>query len=293
MPSWNCSRGRMIVATRWRIALTAAAIDGHCPNPQPALSQMPEPPAPCVPPAPAARLRLRAALDLLAALRVLLSGYRIGALPQVLDLQRLDADNLQLVTETLGNGEVSARIAGSEPASISETRLAGVWRVRQQDPAGTLVRDVLEVADIPGLIRFGAFDDARDRLPLPSALPPGIMNAPGVLAELDANLAARAGGETAVHIVNLGLLPLSAADHAFLREQLGGGRVWLVAGGYGRCEMRATALRPVWWVQHFNSEGRLLLDSLEVTTCPVAALATQEDIDDSGERLHELLETWG
>lgn len=252
--------------------------------------------------------RPQAALALLDALRVLLTGYRIGALPQVLDLAHLDPAERQCVIETLGSGEVRAQVGGAEPASISETRLAGVWRVRQQDRTGALLRDVLEVADVPGLIRFGAFDGARERLVLPevwpealpetrpgvasAALPAGIMNAPGVLTELDAHLAARADGETAVHIVNLGLLPLSPADLVYLREQLGAGRVWLAAGGYGRCEMRATALRPVWWVQHFNPEGQLLLDSLEVTDCPVAALAAQEDIDDSAERLHEWLESW-
>ena len=94
----------------------------------------------------------------------LLTGYRIGALPQVIDLATLDPADLQLVEESLGAGEVSILASGRD--QVQETRLTGIWRVRMTDDAGRVHRDLLEVSDIPGFVRYGTFDDARDRIEL-------------------------------------------------------------------------------------------------------------------------------
>jgi len=231
---------------------------------------------------------------LLKTLLVLLTGYRVGALPQVLDLGALATPDRRLVEDSLGVGEVSIQRDGDEPVQAQETRLAGVWRVRQHDTGGRLRRDVLEVSDIPGFVRFGSFDGASDRIRLPGELPAGVMNAPGVLAELDAELGRRRRQDDdtarAPHIVNLTLLPLSERDPVFLAEQLGTGLVTILSRGYGNCRITATAIRDIWWVQHFNSDDRLILNTLEVTDIPEAALAAQEDIEDSAERLREILD---
>jgi hypothetical protein len=42
-------------------------------------------------------------------------------------------------------------------------------------------------------------------------------------------------------------------------------------------------------VRYFNSDDRPIMNTLEVTDVPVAALAAQEDILDSAERLAEIL----
>jgi hydrogenase-1 operon protein HyaF len=197
---------------------------------------------------------LSAGLGLLRSLLLLLTGYRVGALPQVLDLATLPAADLRLVEDSLGAGEVSIQRGGAEPAQAQETRLAGVWRVQERDAGGRLRRDVLEVSDIPGFVRFGSFDGARNQIDLPAAIPDGIMNAPGVLA-----------------------------------ERLGTGALVILSRGYGNCRITATATRDIWWVQHYNSDDRLILSTLEVTGVPEAALAAQEDIEDSAERLGEIL----
>ena len=42
-------------------------------------------------------------------------------------------------------------------------------------------------------------------------------------------------------------------------------------------------------MQFYNSDDKLILNTLEVTDVPAAALAAQEDIDDSAARLREIL----
>jgi hydrogenase-1 operon protein HyaF len=208
----------------------------------------------------------------------------------VLDLATLPAADLRLVEDSLGAGEVSIQRGGAEPAQAQETRLAGVWRAQERDADGRLRRDVLEVSDIPGFVRYGSFDGARDRIDPPAAIPDGVMNAPGVLAELSDALERRdEHDDLRAHVVNLTLLPLSEQDLAFLAERLGTGTVLILSRGYGNCRITATATRDIWWVQHYNSDDRLILNTLEVTDVPEAALAAQEDIEDSAERLGEIL----
>jgi hydrogenase-1 operon protein HyaF len=257
--------------------------------PMPAAMQTYRPP---VLPEPETVAGLTAGLSLLESLRVLLSGYRIGAMAQVMDLKTLDAANLRLIEESLGEGEVSIKQTGPESARAQETRLAGVWRVRVPGADGTLHRDVLEVCDVPGLVRYQAFVSARDSVALPPSLPDGIMNAPGIIAELNDRVATRRGKAVPPppHVVNLTLLPLTEQDATLLDQLLGIGPVSILSRGYGNCRITATKLRDVWWVQYYNSDDRLILNTLEVTDVPTAALAAQEDIDDSALRLHEILD---
>ncbi|MGB5832057.1 MAG: hydrogenase expression/formation C-terminal domain-containing protein [Thiohalocapsa sp.] len=242
-------------------------------------------------------------LWLLRALQQLLGGYRVGALPQVIDLAALDDANLRLVEDSLGEGEVSIRRADPEPAldagpgsallktGAQETRLAGVWRVRDTDDRGKVCRDALEVSDVPGFVRYRAFASARDLAQVPATLPDGVMNAPGVLAEVNEHVAKRTlGGDVRAQVVNLTLLPQSEQDLSFLGERLGAGSISILSRGYGNCRITSTAVQDVWWVQFYNSDDRLILNSLEITDVPEAALAAQQDIDDSAARLREILD---
>jgi hydrogenase-1 operon protein HyaF len=248
-----------------------------------------------------------AGIAALRALQLLLSGYRAGAPPQRFDLGHLAPADRRLVEDCLGEGEVSirGRAGDASPAlretdrehtdcgdmDAQETRLAGVWRVRgRRNDAGARRRDVLEVADVPGFVRAHGFAGGRGHIDLPQPLPDGVMNAPGVVAELLEQVRARAHGEPRPpHIVNLTLLPQSEQDLALLGEVLGRGPVSILSRGYGNCRVTATVLRDVWWVQYFNSDDRLILNTLEVTDVPASVLAAQEDFEDSAERLREIL----
>ena len=280
-----------------------------------------------------------AGLALLGSLHLLLSGYRVGAMPQVIDLAGLEARDRQLVLETLGEGEVSIRSAGDDrstdidrstaglamPTAASqqaadigsalpsaafeqaedlgsdsdsdsevveriaqETRLAGVWRVTEREGQGMLRRDVLEICAVPGFVRFTTFAKAKAQIDTEGLSMTELMNAPGVIAELNAALSARKFDGDAV-VINLSLLPQTEADLACLEERLGVGPVSILSRGYGNCRITATAIRDLWWVQYFNSDDRLILNTLELFEVPAAALAAQEDIDDSAERLAEIL----
>jgi hydrogenase-1 operon protein HyaF len=235
-------------------------------------------------PEPEAALARPAGLDLLARILDALNAYRVGDAPWELDLAELAAPDLELVEQTLGEGEVSVRLAGTLGLRARETRLAGVWRVR-----GARGRDRIEVADIPRMVRAAAFAGAATHLDLSSPPPSGVMTARSVLAEIDALVVGGIQGD-GPHIVNLTLLPQSPEDLDYLDERLGTGPVTILSRGYGNCRIDATALTNCWWVRHFNVEERLILNTLEVVDVPAAALAAQEDIEDSAGRLREILD---
>jgi len=118
-----------------------------------------------------------------------------------------------------------------------------------------------------------------------------VMNAPPLLAELNAKIAEyRPGGEA--HTINLSLLPQTEQDLEFLAQRLGGGSVTILSRGYGNCRITATGTQYVWWVQYFNSEDTLILNTLEVSDVPSVACASPEDIADSCERLQEILKVY-
>jgi hydrogenase-1 operon protein HyaF len=203
------------------------------------------------------------------------------------DVMTLGPAALELVNETLGEGEVAAIV--EEPAvRLQETGFPGFWRVRGFDEDGSLASDVVEVAPVPAVVAEAALLGSRLRLPQ-RAVPAGVMNAPSLLTELLA--ASGRGAGAPVHVVNLTLLPVTPEDTGWLIGALGIGPVTLLSRGYGNCRMTSTALRHTWWVQYFNSMNHLILDTLEVTPVPEAALAAPEDFSESLLRLGEWLET--
>jgi hydrogenase-1 operon protein HyaF len=117
------------------------------------------------------------------------------------------------------------------------------------------------------------------------------MNAPPLLAELNAKIAAYQAG-VAPHIINLSLLPQTEQDLAFLEQRLGKGFVTILSRGYGNCRITSTGTKNVWWVQYFNSQDTLILNTLEVSDVPDVACASPEDIADSAERLQEILKVY-
>jgi hydrogenase-1 operon protein HyaF len=225
-------------------------------------------------------------LDLLLAY---LRGYRVLEPARSIDLRPLpDADRL-LVTQALGEGEVSILFATDDRLRMQETRLAGVWRVQSRDDAGEVQRDEIAVADIPSEVRERAFNAAVSQILLDERLPEGVLTAQSLLAELnDQSPSWRVGDPP--HVLNLTLLPLTNEDQTYLEQRLGPGPLTILSRGYGSCRIAATALRHCWWVQHFNSDGRLIVNTLEVVDVPAAALAAQEDIDDSAVRLVDILD---
>jgi hydrogenase-1 operon protein HyaF len=64
----------------------------------------------------------------------------------------------------------------------------------------------------------------------------------------------------------------------------------VLSRGYGNCRVVDTATAHVWRVTYFNSQDMIILDTLEVGDVPEVACAARQDLEDSAERLHEVLQ---
>ena len=233
---------------------------------------------------------IHAAQALLDRVKECLDSYRVGDPAKVFDLADLDDVNRAFVDQALGNGEVSA--IGGDRLQVQESVLTGVWRVFFTDENGRLERDFIEVADFPRALLDMARDAAEDAPPRNlEQLPDGVYNAPPLLTEVEDALA-RFTPDAGAHSINLSLLPLTDEDAVYLDNCLGKGPVTVLSRGYGNCRITSTGTRDVWWVRYFNSRDVLILNSIEIVTVPDVACAAQEDIDDSAERLGEILEIY-
>lgn len=225
----------------------------------------------------------RAALEaVLAAAR----GHRIGSeAPVRVDLSDLPEADARLVDEVLGEGEVQAKLA--DGTRVQESVMPGLWRVK------TAAASWVEVADIPAVVRAAVAGlPAEVLVPAEDRIPRGAMNVRPVLAELRDAVQLRADDATAggPHEVNLTLLPMTPVDLMVLETQLkGDGPVDILSRGYGNCRIVATGIRNLWRLMYFNADDKMILHVLQAGDVPAAALAAQDDLADSAERLHDIL----
>jgi hydrogenase-1 operon protein HyaF len=213
-----------------------------------------------------------------------------GTPPPRFSLLALPPRTLRTLNESLGQGEVSAKVDapdGGPGWRIQETAFAGVWRVLREDARGRRVEDVLEAGDMARPVKEAAA--SADAAGLDAALlPAGVLNARSVVEELRHHALAYRTGRAA-HVVNLTLLPFAPADHAGLDALLGEGPVTILSRGFGNCRINSTRVRNVWRVRFYNTMSTLILDTLEVVDMPEAARAAPEDYQESIARLRELL----
>jgi hydrogenase-1 operon protein HyaF len=230
---------------------------------------------------------LEGAREAMAWLRQALKEYRVGDESLLANLSFLDDDSRELVNQILGEGEVSISYDGAVNAKTQEAVLAGVWRTLYLDDDGNISCDLLEVAELPHVVRL---PDARERAIDASGdkAPEGVPNALPILVELASHCEERTH-EADTHSINLSLLPLSEAELGFLDDRLGRGPVQVLSRAYGRCEVISTLTPKVWWVRYYNSMGTLILNSLEVAEVPTVVNAAPEDLRDSAVRLEEIL----
>ncbi|MBI4724046.1 MAG: hydrogenase expression/formation protein [Rhodomicrobium sp.] len=199
----------------------------------------------------------------------------------------LNAANRDFIGQLLGEGEVSI-IAGPS-IQAQESVLAGVWRLHEVDENGTLTGDRIEAGDFPASVLKMAQEAAGPYLcPVDGVAAPNLMNAPAIATELAEKLAAYRQGDPA-HVINLSLLPLTEEDSAYLDGRLGQGAVTILSRGYGNCRISSTAVKNAWWVRYFNSREALILNTIEIATIPAVGCAAKEDLEDSAERLAEIL----
>lgn len=209
-----------------------------------------------------------------------------------MDLSDLDAQNRDLVDQVCGEGEVSILFGSEQENRIQESVLAGIWRIQTLASDGTITGDRLEVGIIPDMVKQAAFNQAQTTIDTDlNEVPPGVLNAPPLIAEINDKTQQFVDTGTA-HIINLTLLPQTEEDLGFLAHCLGQGTCTILSRGYGNCRITSTNTQHVWWVQYFNSQDKNILNSLEICSVPEVACAAAEDIADSTVRLFEILEIY-
>ncbi len=224
--------------------------------------------------------------DILAALK----NYKVGSSPVVIELGDLGEVDLGLVNQILGEGEVSI-VCGAD-VQAQESVLAGVWRVLHFGDDGNLSRDTVEIVDYPGAVRERVFKNASERVgAIDAQLPDGVFNAPSLISELDDKQSSYKAGDP-LHNINLSLLPHTEEDLVYLAAKTGKGSTVVLSRGYGNCRISSTDTKNIWWVQYYNSQDAMILNSIEIVDVPEVVCAAQEDLEDSAERLHEILEIY-
>lgn len=224
-------------------------------------------------------------------IKAALDTYKVGEKTIIIDIGGLDDENQALVNQVLGEGEVSA-LGNGGAIQAQESVLAGVWRVRTGNDEGTVIKDIVEVADFPTSVLDYTFEKAAPApQPVPDVLPEGVLNATPLVVELEDALKDYKSGDLA-HVINLTLLPQTDEDIEFMGKQLGYGNTTILSRGYGNCRVSSTATKNIWWVQFFNSQDAIILNTIEVTDIPNVTCAAQEDVDDSAYRLGEIIEVY-
>ena len=227
---------------------------------------------------------------LLGEVHAALLDYKVDEPAKVFELNHLDKKNLGLINQLMGEGEVA--IVSGANVQAQESVLAGLWRVHHLDDEGKLARDTIEIATYPSAVASLVFAKANTALgPVEDELPDGVFNAPPLLVEI-ADKVAHCTPDSETHVINLTLLPQTEEDLAFIYDKLGRGTTTILSRGYGNCRVTSTGTRNVWWVQYYNSQDTMILNSIEITAVPEVVCAAQEDIDESAERLGEILEIY-
>ncbi len=205
----------------------------------------------------------------------------------LIDITGLDAISREALPLMLGSGEVSGRVLlDGVVYEFTESVMTGLWHVRGDDNS-----EWLEVAPVPGIVESAAVS----LRPAPFALPetaPGVMNGLAVLAEVNEHAAVWDNNAEHNRVLNFTLMPMSPQDQQLLLDVLGRADLVLESGGFGQCKIMATTVRHVWAVQYLNAMGNTILDTLEIGRIPDAAVAANEDFEDSARRLEQMLETY-
>jgi hydrogenase-1 operon protein HyaF len=78
--------------------------------------------------------------------------------------------------------------------------------------------------------------------------------------------------------IDLNSLPFSSGEYEQLRQILGQGEVSARIEAIGPSEIIETRYPGVWWVTHYNVEGDIVADMIEVTHIPEILMSQPDDI---------------
>lgn len=113
-------------------------------------------------------------------------------------------------------------------------------------------------------------------------------NVSALLAEIAARLDAFVSrNETA--LIDLKSLPFSPGEYERLRQTLGRGEVAARLEAIGDSEIYETHFPGVWWVTHYNVEGDIVADLIEIAPVPAILQSQPEDVLVGLARLRHIL----
>jgi len=90
-------------------------------------------------------------------------------------------------------------------------------------------------------------------------------------------------GETGM--IDLNSLPLAPGEYELLRLTLGQGEVSARIEAIGPSEIIETRYPGVWWVTHYNVEGDIVADMIEITHIPEILMSQPADFSEGLELL--------
>lgn len=116
----------------------------------------------------------------------------------------------------------------------------------------------------------------------------GDHNARAILGEI-AGLLERLLAHDEAGSIDLGSLPLTDEDYDLLQESLGEGEVVAEVEAMGLTRAQESGFPGVWWVIHYNSEGDVVAQFIEVAYCPEILITPVEDVQEGLEALRAQL----
>ena len=113
-------------------------------------------------------------------------------------------------------------------------------------------------------------------------------NVSALLSEIAAHLERLiASGETS--LIDLKSLPFAPGEYEQLRQTLGQGEVTAHIDAIGPSEIIETQYPGVWWLTHYNVEGDIVADMIEIAPIPNILQSQPEDVRAGLDRLHAVL----
>jgi len=113
-------------------------------------------------------------------------------------------------------------------------------------------------------------------------------NIRALLAEIVAHLEKLdASGETGM--IDLHSMPFAPGEYEQLRQTLGQGEVSVRIEAIGPSEINETHFPGVWWVTHYNVEGDIIADTIEIAWIPEIIPSQPEDVHAGLENLQAKL----
>jgi len=110
--------------------------------------------------------------------------------------------------------------------------------------------------------------------------------APAVLREIEAMLVELIEREK-VGRIDLRSLPLSPGDLEWLADELGEGEVHASVDTMGPSDVLETGIFGVWWVRHYDENGNITADLIEITQLPEILKTHRADLEAGLARLRD------